>query len=64
MNGRLKKLQSETIRLISGDSSEQGTTPVGSSISRFNFKERLMSPEGASGLVSPTGANGGVQEVI
>ena len=38
---------------------------MGSSLSRFNFKERLMSPEGASGLVSPTGASSaGVQEVI
>ena len=72
MNVRLKKLQSETIRLIqNGDASgsqDQGTTPVGSSLSRFNFKERLMSPENVSGLVSPTanggGSAGGVQEVI
>ena len=67
MSVRLKKLQSETIKLIQGGDctqSDQGTTALGASLSRFNFKDRLMSPEGGStGLTSPTNG-GGVQEVI
>ncbi len=45
MNVRLKKLQSETFKLITdnADSSAGGITPH--ALSRFNFKERLTSPK-------------------
>jgi hypothetical protein len=55
MNGRLKKLQNETIRLI---------TEVPTPAYQTSFKERLMSPNGfvrpsQQGLTSPSG----IQEV-
>ena len=77
MNVRLKKLQSETTRLINENNNNNNGTAVGStsSLSHISFKERRASPinsqlggagAGAGtqnpGMLSPSSS--GVQEVI
>ena len=66
MNVRLKKLQSETMRLITESSTSGMNNQESHSSSQMSFKERLTSPIGSQ-LLSPTNAGergGNVQEVI
>ena len=56
--GRLKKLQSETIRMIHENG--EGATPSHGAQQRFTFKERLKSPN--EEITSPK--NTAVSEVI